>query len=187
VGPAAAMTIGIVSAWVGYAGIKLRERLQFDDALDVFAVHGLGSGAGVLMTGLFADNYINSDITGGWVNQNYRQLGIQIAGLLTGFAWSFVVTTILIYIVDYCPGLGLRETKENEVNGLDSSVHGEGLYAYDFNAIFVNPIKTFDHDDKKQQQAPNPHQNQNNDNNNHQSAAAPASTEMTAVSTTNGS
>jgi len=124
-----AMAIGIVSAFVSIGGIKLREHMGYDDALDVFAVHGMGSASGVLMTGLFASTQINPSIqSGGWIDHGWRQILIQLMGTVVGAAWSGLATFIILKVLDKVPGLGIRVTKEEEKIGMDLTVHGEPMY-----------------------------------------------------------
>jgi len=131
VGPLPAMAIGVVSAVVGYYGIKLRQHWKYDDALDVFAVHGLAASSGVLMTGIFADRNLNEAAVGfqgkgGWLNHNYEQLAIQLLGLVVGVLWSAVVTYIICVVLDKT--MGLRVSKEDELKGLDKVIHDEQMY-----------------------------------------------------------
>lgn len=135
ISPLPAMLIGVVAAIVGFAGIRLRVRFGYDDALDVFAVHGLASSSGVMMTAFFADNTITGVVfpvghgtRGGWLNHHWEQLGLQLLGLTIAVAWSAVGTTIILKVLDRIPGLGLRVSAEQEDIGLDWIIHHELLY-----------------------------------------------------------
>ena len=97
-----------------------------DEGLDIFAIHGVGGFVGDLLTGIFAAQYVpaldgvsGTTYTGGWWNANYRQLGIQLAGALTCAAWSFLVSCILLFVINKIPGLHIRESEEHELRGLD--------------------------------------------------------------------
>lgn len=64
-------------------------------------------------------------ISGGWINHNYIQLGYQLADSVTGFAYSFVVTCIILFIMNLIPGLSLRAPEEDEILGIDDAEIGE--------------------------------------------------------------
>ena len=86
----------------------------------------MGGYVGDLLTGLFAANFVpaldgvsGSSYAGGWWNRNFRQLGLQLAGATTCAVWSFVVSCILLFIINKIPGLHIRESEEDELRGLD--------------------------------------------------------------------
>ncbi|KAJ4301977.1 ammonium transporter Amt1 [Collariella sp. IMI 366227] len=133
--PWAAVVFGVVGGVVCNFATKLKFVLGIDDALDIFAEHGVGGIAGNLLTGLFASDYIafldgSSVIPGGWVNHNYIQLGYQLADSVAGFSYSFVMTCVILFLMNLVPGLSLRVTAEQEEIGLDDSELGE--FAYDY-------------------------------------------------------
>lgn len=69
-------------------------------------------------------------IEGGWITRHFVQLGYQLAGTTAGIAWSFVVTCIILFVMNLVPGLSLRVTAEEEELGLDDAQLGE--FAYDY-------------------------------------------------------
>lgn len=71
-----------------------------------------------------------SEISGGWVNQNYIQLAYQLADCVAGFSYSFVMTCIILFLMNLVPGLSLRVSAEEEELGLDDGQLGE--FAYDY-------------------------------------------------------
>jgi ammonium transporter, Amt family len=71
-----------------------------------------------------------SVIAGGWIENNYVQLGYQLAGSVAGFAWSFTLTCIILFLMNLVPGLSLRVKPEDEDLGLDDAQLGE--FAYDY-------------------------------------------------------
>ena len=71
-----------------------------------------------------------SDIPGGWVNKNYIQLGYQLADSVAGFSYSFVLTCVILFLMNLVPGLSLRVSAEEEEIGLDDGELGE--FAYDY-------------------------------------------------------
>ena len=102
----------------------LKSRLKLDDALDVFAVHGVGGIWGALATGLFADAAIGGK--DGLFFGEVRQFFIQVLAVVVAAAFSAMVTFGICKIIDAT--IGLRVLEEEEVLGLDSSQHGELAY-----------------------------------------------------------
>ncbi|KAK4095940.1 ammonium transporter [Parathielavia hyrcaniae] len=133
--PWSAVVFGVVAGIGCNFATKLKFVLGIDEPLDIFAEHGVGGIIGNLLTGLFAANYIAAldgatEIPGGWVNQNYIQLGYQLADSVAGFAYSFVMTCIILFLMNLVPGLSLRVSAEEEEVGLDDGQLGE--FAYDY-------------------------------------------------------
>ncbi|KAI8288239.1 Ammonium transporter 1 [Colletotrichum sp. SAR11_59] len=131
----AAVPFGVLGAAFANYATKLKFILRIDDALDIFAVHGIGGLVGNVCTAFFAANYIAhldgvSTIDGGWINHNWIQLGYQLADSFTGGAYSFVGTCIILFIMNMIPGLRLRATEEAEILGIDDAEIGE--FAYDY-------------------------------------------------------
>jgi Amt family ammonium transporter len=74
-----------------------------------------------------------TEIPGGWINHNYIQLGYQLADSVTGFAYSFVGTCIILFIMNLIPGLSLRAPEEDEILGIDDAEIGEFAVSYTSN------------------------------------------------------
>ncbi|MHA1569559.1 MAG: ammonium transporter [Alphaproteobacteria bacterium] len=124
VGPAGALAIGFVAGLVCYWGAAwLKPKLGYDDALDVFAVHGLGGIAGAILTGVFAVEAIGG--TAGALEGNVGQIWLQIYGILATIAYSGVASFILLKLVDMV--IGLRVETDVEQEGLDVTMHGESV------------------------------------------------------------
>ncbi|EJT99169.1 ammonium transporter [Dacryopinax primogenitus] len=135
VGSPAAVLYGVLAGIGCNFATKLKFIFKYDDALDIYASHAIGGVIGNLLTGLFAQASVaNFDgitiIPGGWLDHNYRQLGIQLADSVSGMAYSFVMTTIILWIMHFIPGLCLRTTEEAEIIGIDDAEMGE--FAYDY-------------------------------------------------------
>ncbi len=116
-----------------FKSTALARRLRFVDNGDTFATHCCGGLAGTLMTGLFASKevaaYSGLEVAGGaWFDGNWAQLGIQAAEALTGFAWAFVGSWLIIAAVDCVPGLEVLATDEDVVVGMDRSQMDESMY-----------------------------------------------------------
>jgi Amt family ammonium transporter len=107
---------GIISWW---ASTELKKMLKYDDSLDVWGVHGVAGIVGAILTGLFAVEAIGK--TAGGIGQ----MIIQIKGVVVTIIYTGVVSFVLLKIVDLI--VGLRVTEEEEVEGLDTSLHGERL------------------------------------------------------------
>ena len=121
VDPSSAIVIGFIAGAVCYGAILLRQRLKIDDALDVWAVHGVGGTVGVLLTGVLAVTAIGG--AKGLVEGNVNQVGTQLIAIVAIWIYSAVATLIILKVVDFCVGLRVEESEE-EV-GLDFSQHGE--------------------------------------------------------------
>lgn len=104
--------------------LNLKHLLNFDDALDVFAVHGIGGIVGNILTGIFAQKKYANDIDGGWLDKNWMQVVYQLIDTVAGLVWSFVVTFLILWIMNKIPGLSLRVDIEIERAGLDQGELG---------------------------------------------------------------
>jgi Amt family ammonium transporter len=128
VGPVSAIVIGGGAGVACYFAINLKTKLGYDDSLDVVGVHGVGGTLGALATGLFASKAINAAGSDGLFFGNPSLLGIQAISVLSAWVYSFVVTLIILKVLDWT--MGLRVTDEHEVTGLDLSQHGEAGYTF---------------------------------------------------------
>jgi len=126
VGPVPAMVIGIMAGVFCYGGVLLKSRLGYDDALDVVGIHGIGGTWGALATGLFASTRINPDGANGLFFGNPGQFWIQFVSVAATMVFAFVMTLILLKVVDLLTGL--RVTEEEETKGLDLCMHNEAAY-----------------------------------------------------------
>jgi Amt family ammonium transporter len=112
-------------SFVCYGAIMLKSKLAYDDSLDVFGVHGVGGAFGALAVGLLAKAGISGDINGLFYG-NPGQLSAQAISLVAAAGYSFIVTFVLLKIIDAV--MGLRVTAEEEEVGLDLTQHGERGY-----------------------------------------------------------
>ncbi len=120
-----ALAIGLVAGGLCYSATLLRERIHVDDALDVFAVHGVGGMFGAVATGIFATTAINA-AGSGLIDGNPTQVIIQIVAVTATVAYAVVATFLIVKVVDVA--LGMRVGAQEEEVGLDLSVHGEVAY-----------------------------------------------------------
>jgi len=130
VGVMGALAIGMGAGILCYMAVQMRPKLGLDDALDVFAVHGIGGIWGALATGIFAVAAIGGTsglIEGGNVDQMLTQIIAVVATLL----YSGIVSLVILKVLDVIPGLGLRVSEADEDQGLDISAHGERAFVTD--------------------------------------------------------
>ncbi|MCJ7710915.1 MAG: ammonium transporter [Chloroflexi bacterium] len=120
-----ALAIGLVAGGLCYSATLLRARVHVDDALDVFAVHGVGGMFGAVATGIFATTAINA-AGAGLIDGNPVQVAIQVVAVGATIAYAVIATFLIIKVVDFV--LGLRVQAHEEEMGLDLSVHGEVAY-----------------------------------------------------------
>ena len=117
-----ALVIGLVAGLICYWSVTfVKAKLGYDDSLDAFGVHGVGGFVGAILTGVFAKAAIGG--TAGVLEGNSGQLWTQFEGTIATIVWSGVVSYILLKIIDVV--IGLRVSKEVEVEGLDINLHGE--------------------------------------------------------------
>jgi len=123
----AALIIGFVAGLLGFYFVaKVKHKLGYDDSLDAFGVHGMCGLWGALATGLFANPSVN-EAGKGLFYGNPKQLWIQVVSIVATAVFTAVGTLIVIFITKLLTG-GLRVNEENEVAGLDSSIHGERAF-----------------------------------------------------------
>lgn len=101
---------GVVGAILGNLATRLKYFFKIDDALDIFAIHGVAGIVGSILTGIFSNKLYDSH--GGWVTGHWVQIGYQLLGCVVTSAYVFVMTCVLLYIIDLIPGLHLRIDKD---------------------------------------------------------------------------
>jgi len=125
--PVAAIVIGALAGVLCYTACNLKGRLGYDDSLDVVGVHGVGGTWGAIATGLFATKTVNDAGGDGLLYGNPSQLGVQLLAILVTLVLGFVMTTVILKVLDAV--MGLRVSAEDELAGLDLSQHSETAYA----------------------------------------------------------
>ena len=124
--PMASIVIGAVGGALCYAACNFKTKLGYDDSLDVVGVHGVGGTWGALATGIFATKLVNEAGGDGLLAGNPRQLYVQLVAVVVTLVLGFVMTTIILKVLDGV--MGLRVTEEEEMAGLDLSQHSETAY-----------------------------------------------------------
>ena len=126
VSPTSAALIGIISGVVCFYAVALKNRLNWDDALDVWGVHGVGGFLGILLLGIFATTSFNAAGTNGLLAGNPTFFLKQLAAVLMSSAWAFAFTLGMLWVIDRVTpvkvGAGAEEI------GLDEALHGERAY-----------------------------------------------------------
>jgi Amt family ammonium transporter len=131
--PVGALVLGFVASAFCYYAIQLKDKLGYDDSLDVFGIHGVGGIVGALLLTFFIRDSWMADASeaagGSW--SVWQQLGVQAAAVGIAIAYAVVVTLVIMYVLKAFGGL--RSSERQEMEGLDRSYHGERGYG------MVNP------------------------------------------------
>ena len=122
-----ALWIGLAAGVVCYfSSVWVKKWLGYDDALDTWGVHGVGGALGAMMTGMFASNAINSSAHGWLIDGNFGQMWIQFEDVGIVFLYCGIGTFIILKVIDMI--IGLRVSRDVEVEGLDINLHGETVH-----------------------------------------------------------
>lgn len=124
VGPISAILIGLVAGVLCYIAVLVKEKMGYDDSLDVVGIHGIGGVWGALATGLFASAAFGG--INGLFFGNPHQFFVQFVAVLAAIIFSFVMTVVILKVIDLI--IGLRVTIEEEIQGLDLTQHSETGY-----------------------------------------------------------
>ena len=122
--PWAAAILGCIGAITCYLAVQLRMKLDWDDALDVWGVHGVGGILGSILLGVFALKSVNG--VSGLIEGDVHQFYVQLLGVLIASVYAFVVTYLILKVVNYF--MPVRVSEEEELRGLDISIHQEEAY-----------------------------------------------------------
>jgi Amt family ammonium transporter len=120
-----AVIIGIVSGLVCYYAVQLKNRLRWDDALDVWGVHGVGGTLGIILLGVFASTSVNAAGGVGLIHGSGTFFGKQVAAGLGCSLYAFVFTWVMLKAIDRITPVRVGEEAEL---GLDEAMHGESAY-----------------------------------------------------------
>jgi len=122
VSPVGALFIGLIAGVVCFiASTSIKRALGYDDSLDVFGIHGVGGLTGAILTGVFAVEAYGG--AKGLFDGNPGQVWTQIYGCIVTVVWCAVASFVILKVIDMV--IGLRVTKETEIEGLDINLHGE--------------------------------------------------------------
>ena len=126
VSPMAAALIGIISGVVCYGAVALKNRLHWDDALDVWGVHGVGGFLGVVLLGVFATTAFNPHGANGLLAGDPTFFVKQLAAVVFSSVWAFGFTYGMLWLIDRVTAV--RVTVGVEETGLDAGLHHEAAY-----------------------------------------------------------
>ena len=127
--PYGALALGAIASTLCYTAILLKNKLGYDDSLDVFGVHGVGGMTGAIMLSFFIrKSWMNeaASLAEGGTWTVAQQLGVQAVAVLISICYAAVVTLLIILLVDKV--IGFKSLKTSEMRGLDASYHGEHGY-----------------------------------------------------------
>jgi Amt family ammonium transporter len=122
--PWAAAVIGALAGLICYGAVQIRAKRKLDDALDVWACHGVGGILGTICVGIFASKSVNN--VSSLIEGDYKQFGVQLAGVAICAVYSFAVTLGLLKVINGITPVRVSEDAENK--GLDKELHGETAY-----------------------------------------------------------
>ncbi|MFM7365066.1 MAG: ammonium transporter [Cuspidothrix sp.] len=128
--PVAAILIGFITSVVCFYAVSFKHKLQVDDALDTYPVHGVGGTVGAILTGIFATTEVNPDGKDGVLRGNFGELFVELAAIALAYIIAGVGTWIILKII--AATLGLRVPEQAEDQGLDINEHGEEGYNSEF-------------------------------------------------------
>ena len=124
------LIVGLLAGSICYwACTWLKQKLNYDDSLDVFGIHGVGGALGTLLCGVFAVAALSdapgTPGTAGLLEGNSGQMLIQLYGIAVTAVWSGVATFIILKVIELM--VPLRVSQQSEIEGLDVTQHGESL------------------------------------------------------------
>ncbi len=126
VSPATACLIGLIAGVVCFYAVALKNKLQWDDALDVWGVHGVGGFLGIILCGIFATTAFNPAGVDGLLRGNSHFFLVELAAVAISSAWAFVFTYGMLWLIDRITPVKVQGA--DEVEGLDRALHGETAY-----------------------------------------------------------
>jgi Amt family ammonium transporter len=126
--PAASMFIGMMAGIVCYIAIWYKNKKKWDDALDVWGVHGVGGIIGTIFLGIFATTAVNIAGANGLLYGGYKFFGIQVVAIGLAAIWAFVFTYVMFWIINKITPVRVSTAEESK---LDEALHGETAYQDD--------------------------------------------------------
>lgn len=126
VSPGSAAIIGLAAGGICYSAVQLKNKMNWDDALDVWAVHGIGGTIGIIMLGLFGSLAVNSAGADGLFNGGAAFFGKQVVAVLGAGMYALVITYVMLAVINrFSPVL---TSQSDEEGGIDEALHGETAY-----------------------------------------------------------
>ena len=118
--------IGIAAGAVCYLAVQLKNKMKWDDALDVWGVHGIGGVLGSILLGVFASKAINGAGADGLIFGNAAFLGKQVVAVVSASLYAFIFTYIMLIVINWITPVKVDE--HTEKIGFDADIHGEQAY-----------------------------------------------------------
>jgi Amt family ammonium transporter len=128
--PLAAILIGSITAFVCFYAVSFKHKVQIDDALDTYPVHGVGGTVGAILTAVFATTTVNSAGKNGLLYGNPEELLVELAAIAIAYVFAGVGTFVILKLIDATVGLRVKEVAE--MQGIDINEHGEEGYNEEF-------------------------------------------------------
>ncbi len=128
--PLAAILIGSITTVVCFYAVSFKHKVQVDDALDTYPIHGVGGTVGAILTGVFATTAVNPGGKNGLLYGNPQELLVELAAIIIAYLIAGVGTYVILKIIDAT--IGLRVKEEIEIQGMDIHEHGEEGYNQEF-------------------------------------------------------
>ena len=126
VSPATACLIGMIAGVVCFYAVALKNKLGWDDALDVWGVHGVGGFIGIILSGIFASTAVNAAGADGLLQGNTKFFLVQCLAVVISSVWAFAFTLGMLWIIDKITPV--KVAAGTEEIGLDAGIHGERAY-----------------------------------------------------------
>jgi Amt family ammonium transporter len=126
VSPATACLIGVIAGIVCFYAVALKNRMGWDDALDVWGVHGVGGFIGIVLCGIFATTAFNPAGVDGLLRGNTKFFLVQCGAVVISSVWAFVFTFGMLKFIDLITPVKVAGATEEM--GLDLGIHGEAAY-----------------------------------------------------------
>jgi Amt family ammonium transporter len=124
--PSMSMLFGILAGIICYLAVMFKNKRKWDDALDVWGVHGIGGFMGIMLLGLFSSLAVNEAGANGLVYGGAAFFVVEVASVAFASIYAFIITLVIFVIIDKT--MSLRVPKEVEEQGLDEHFHGESSY-----------------------------------------------------------
>ncbi len=121
-----AVLIGIASGVVCYIAVHFKNKMGWDDALDVWGVHGMGGVTGTILLGVFASKAVNAGGADGLIHGGSHFFVMQLVSVIGASIYAFLFTYIMLYLINMVTKVKVDQTAEDA--GLDEALHGEKAY-----------------------------------------------------------
>jgi Amt family ammonium transporter len=123
--PGASFVIGLLAGFVCYGAISIKNKRQWDDALDVWGVHGIGGAIGVILLGVFATTAVNANGVNGLLAGGVVFFGMQVGAVALAMVWAFVFTYVMLFVINKITPVRVTDVEESS---LDEGQLGEEAY-----------------------------------------------------------